>query len=162
MGPRALVVAPTKAGTPPASRAWSKGTPWLFSDEFEWTQLSRAIAQTGHAARRGEATSAKSIYSYLIAPAWRISDTQSAYDTVKYIGVLLMTSVTFPAYALARMLVSRGAALFVAAGAAVIPALIYSSFIITEPLATPGELGRVKRFFKFCRIDPDRVHAQGR
>ena len=120
-----------------AFEAWSKGTPWLFSDEFEWTQLSRAIAQTGHAARRGEPSSFKSVYAYLIAPAWRISDTQSAYDTVKYIGVLLMTSVAFPAYGLARVVVSRNAALFVAAGSAVIPALIYSSFIITEPLAYP-------------------------
>src|SRR5207249_5469751 len=34
--------------------AWRHGTPWLFGDELELTQLSRGIAATGHAARRGE------------------------------------------------------------------------------------------------------------
>src|SRR5207249_6487408 len=29
-------------------------SPWLFSDELEFSQLSRSIAETGHAARRGE------------------------------------------------------------------------------------------------------------
>src|SRR5581483_10802910 len=36
--------------------AWTRKTPWLFTDEIEWTQISRAIASTGHAARRGEPT----------------------------------------------------------------------------------------------------------
>ena len=35
-------------------QAWAHKTPWLFGDELELTQLSRAIANTGHAARRGE------------------------------------------------------------------------------------------------------------
>src|SRR5438132_1100536 len=33
--------------------AWRHRTPWLFGDELELTQLSRSIADTGHAARRG-------------------------------------------------------------------------------------------------------------
>ena len=107
-----------------AFEAWSHRTPWLFTDELEWTQLARSIATTGHAARRGQPFSFKSVYSYLIAPAWKLHDTQSAYDTVKYIGVIAMSSVVFPAYALARIVVERRAALFVAAGAAVIPALV--------------------------------------
>ena len=37
-----------------AVEAWSRKTPWVFSDELEWTQLSRSIARTGQAARRGE------------------------------------------------------------------------------------------------------------
>src|SRR5438067_1925958 len=37
-----------------AWEAWRHGSPWLFGDELELTQLSRAIATTGHAARRGE------------------------------------------------------------------------------------------------------------
>ena len=48
-----------------------------------------------------------------------------------------MTSVIFPTYFLARMLVGRGAALFAAAGAAAIPSLAYSSWIVEEPLAYP-------------------------
>ena len=30
--------------------AWTRKTPWLFTDEIEWTQISRAIAHTGHPA----------------------------------------------------------------------------------------------------------------
>jgi len=38
---------------------WRRVTPWLFTDELELTQLSRSIASTGRAARRGAATSAE-------------------------------------------------------------------------------------------------------
>ena len=48
-----------------------------------------------------------------------------------------MTSVVFPVYLLARMLVSRGWALFAAAASAAIPALTYSTLIIEEPYAYP-------------------------
>src|SRR5439155_1414204 len=52
--------------------AWLHGTPWLFTDELELTQLSRAIAATGHAARRGYPHSFDTLYTYLLAPAWWI------------------------------------------------------------------------------------------
>ena len=48
-----------------------------------------------------------------------------------------MTSAVFPTYLLARMLVRRPAALFAAAAAGAIPALVYSSYIVEEPLAYP-------------------------
>jgi hypothetical protein len=112
-------------------------TPWLFGDELEFTQLSRAIAETGHPARRGEAHAA-SLYAYLIAPAWAWFSTSSvAYEAVKYIGILVMASVLFPTYFLARMIVGKRPALFAATAAAAIPALAYSSWIIEEPLAYP-------------------------
>ena len=48
-----------------------------------------------------------------------------------------MTSVVFPTYGLARMIVSKPWSLFAAAGAGVIPALYYSSILVEEPLAYP-------------------------
>jgi hypothetical protein len=115
--------------------AWGNRTPWLFTDEVERAQLSRAIATTGHAARRGAPASPESFYSYLIAPAWWIHDTTVAYGVVKSIGVAVMTASIFPAYALARMLVSRRPALLAATAVAAIPALLYSSLLALEPLA---------------------------
>ena len=53
-------------------QAWLRKTPWLFTDEVEWTQISRAIEQTGHGARRGEPIFFKSLYAFLIAPFWAI------------------------------------------------------------------------------------------
>lgn len=115
--------------------AWGNLTPWIFGDELEHAQLSRAIAETGHAARRGVPHSPDSIYSYVIAPAWWIHSTSAAYGVVKALGVCMMTAAIFPTYALARMLVSKGPALLAAAAAASIPALAYSSLILEEPLA---------------------------
>lgn len=120
-----------------AVEAWSHGSPWLFTDELEWTQLGRSIADEGEAARRGVPYSFKSVYSYLIAPAWLLTDTGAAYAAVKYLGSILMAATVLPAYGLARTFVSPRPALFAAAGAAIIPALVYSSFIIPEPLAYP-------------------------
>jgi len=120
-----------------AWEAWRHGSPWLFGDELELTQLSRAIAESGHAARRGQAHSFNSLYTYLIAPAWRIGDVHHAYDAVRYMNVIVMTATAFPAYKLARFLVGRRAALFAAAGAVLIPALAYSSLILEESLAYP-------------------------
>jgi hypothetical protein len=117
--------------------AWAHQTPWLFGDELELTQLSRAIATTGHAARRGEPHSFDTLWTYVMAPAWRIHNVHTAYATVKYIAVLVMMLTAFPAYALARQLVGRNAALFVAAASCAIPAMAYSSMIVEEPLAYP-------------------------
>jgi hypothetical protein len=120
-----------------AVEAWAHSTPWLFTDELELAQLSRAIAETGHAARRGDPHSFDTLWTYITAPAWRIHDTHTAYATVKYMAVFTMTFTAFPAYALARLMVGRMAALFVAAASAAIPALAYSSMYVEEPLAYP-------------------------
>jgi hypothetical protein len=120
-----------------AVEAWAHATPWLFGDELELSQLSRAIAATGDAARRGEPHSFDTLWTYVMAPAWRIHDVHTAYATVKYMAVMIMTLAAFPAYALARLFVGRYAALFVAAAACVIPAMAYSSMLVEEPLAYP-------------------------
>jgi hypothetical protein len=48
-----------------------------------------------------------------------------------------MTSALFPTCLLARLLVGRRPALFAAAGAAAIPSLAYSSYIVEETFAYP-------------------------
>jgi hypothetical protein len=117
--------------------AWKRTTPWLFTDELEMTQISRAIAATGHAARRGEPYKFRSLYTYMIAPLWWIDDVAKAFSAIKYVDVLVMTSVIFPTYFLARLFLRRGWALFAAAGAAAFPSLAYSSWIVEETLAYP-------------------------
>jgi hypothetical protein len=110
-------------------------SPWLFTDELEWSQLSRAIASTGHAARRGESHSFESLYSYLIAPAWWIHSTSAAYSAVKSINAVVMCLTAVPAYLLARMLVSRSWAIAVALLSIAIPAMGYATSIVPESLA---------------------------
>ena len=120
-----------------AVEAWAHATPWLFGDELELAQLSRSVADSGEAARRGEPHSFNTLWTFLLAPAWLIDDMHTAYATVKYLSVFVMTLTAFPAYALARLFVDRRAALFVAAASAAIPALAYSAMIVEEPLAYP-------------------------
>jgi hypothetical protein len=120
-----------------AVEAWRRVTPWLFTDELEFTQISRSIAATGHPARRGEPYSFRSLYTVMLAPIWLIHNVATAYSTIKYVDVFVMTSVIFPTYFLARMLLPKWWAIFAATGAAVIPSLAYSSWIVEETLAYP-------------------------
>ncbi len=112
-------------------------SPWLFSDELQNAQLSRAIAATGHAARRGMPYGFHTLYNYLVAPAWWLGSIPGAYTATKYIGAATMTASIFPTYGLARMVVSKRAALFAAAAAGAAPALAYSPMLLDEPLAYP-------------------------
>lgn len=112
--------------------------PWIFTDELEFAQLARSVAETGELARRGEPLTGQfSLYPYLTAPAWLFGDTSTGYETAKLIAVLAMTAALFPAYALARLVVSRPAALLAALGATMIPAYAYTSVLVEEPLAYP-------------------------
>jgi hypothetical protein len=120
-----------------AVEAWTRKTPWIFTDEMEWTQISRAIATTGHAARRGQPIGFKSIYPYLTAPFWWFRSTATAYAGIKYLNVVLMTATAIPTYLLARMLVSRRGALAAAVLSISIPAMAYVTTIIIEPIAYP-------------------------
>jgi hypothetical protein len=116
-------------------QAYNHVSPWEFGDELQLTQISRAIAHTGHGARRGQPYGFHTLYTILTAPGWWIGSTARAYGVVKYIGVFTMTASVFPAYFLARLIASKRAALFAAAAAGAIPSFAYSSMILTEPLA---------------------------
>ena len=118
-----------------AWQAWLLGTPFIFTDELELTQLARSIAETGEPARRGDPTWSGSLAAWVMAPAWLFDEPESAYDTVKFIGVLVMSASVFPAYGLARMLVSRWPALFAATGTIAIPAFMYAPLLLEEPYA---------------------------
>ena len=121
-----------------AWQAWERATPTLFSDEIEFTQISRSVAETGSAALRGgEPAPGASLYAYVAAPAWWLDDVGDAYGAVKLLGVLLMTAAIFPAYALARVVVSRPYAVFAAVATTAAPALSYSPFLVEEPMAYP-------------------------
>jgi len=115
---------------------WQR-TPWLFSDELEYSELARSIAATGHAALRGEARPFTTLWAYVNAPAWLFSDIHTAYAAAKYLDVCLMAAVVFPVYLLARLAVGQLPALFAAAASGAIPAMTYSAYMVEEPLAYP-------------------------
>ena len=112
-------------------------TPWLFTDELKLAQISRSISETGHAELRHHPTGFDTLYAYLLAPFWKIGDVATAYATIKYVGVVVMTSAIFPTYVLARTILSKPWALFAAVGAVAAPALAYAPFLVEEPAAYP-------------------------
>ncbi len=120
-----------------AWQASRRPVPTIFTDELELTQLSRAISETGEAARRGDPYGLATLVAYVLAPVWWLGTTSAAYATAKLVLVLAMTATVFPAYALARLVVPPWYALAAAAGAIVVPALAYSPILVEEPLAYP-------------------------
>ena len=112
-------------------------TPTIFTDELEWSQLSRAIASAGHAARRGEPFAFKSLYAYLIAPGWWIHSTSSAYAAIKYLNTFVMALTAVPVYLLARTMVSSRVAVVAALASLCTSALYYAPFLVPEVLAYP-------------------------
>jgi hypothetical protein len=117
--------------------AVGRKTPTIFTDELEWTQISRAIADHGHPARRGAPIFFKSLYVYLLAPVWWIRDTATAYDAALYLNATVMSLAAIPAYLLARRYVSKGASLAVAAATISIPSMAYGGYLIPEVPAYP-------------------------
>lgn len=137
-------------------QAVDRVTPTIFTDELDLTVLSRSIAESGNPARRGEPYGFPGVYPYLLAPAWWIDAVPSAFEAAKAAGVLFMAATIFPAYALARMIVSKPWAIFAAVGATATPALSYAPFLVEEPLAYPFStlaLWLIVRFVATPRVE---------
>lgn len=139
---RALALVPLAllyllAATLYAWQASQRMSPTIFSDEIDFTHISRSLAETGHAARRGEPYGFQTLYTLLLAPAWWIDDTKTAWEAAKLIGALVMSATLFPAYWLARLVVSRVWALFAAAGTVAAPPLAFAPYLMDEPMAYP-------------------------
>jgi hypothetical protein len=121
-----------------AWQAWRREVPTIFTDELEMSQISRAIAETGWPARRGESYMFTTLVPWLTAPAWWIADTETAFATIKYLQTLVMAAAIFPAYLLARTVVSHPWAVFAAVATIAAPALSYAPILVEEPFAYPA------------------------
>ena len=121
-----------------AWQAWRRETPTIFTDELELTQISRAIADTGHPARRGESYGLTTLTPWLTAPLWWIGDVSHAYTAVKFVQAAVMAAAVLPAYALARLVVPRPWAIFAGVATISAPALSYAPILVEEPFAYPA------------------------
>jgi hypothetical protein len=110
-------------------------TAWLFSDEIEYAQISRAIAETGTPARRGMEYWGAGLFPWVIAPFWWLDNLHTAYSAVKTFNALAMTAAIFPTYALARTLMGRPYALLAAVGSVLAPFFVYTAMVMEEPIA---------------------------
>ena len=121
-----------------AWQAWRRETPTIFSDELELTQISRAIAETGEPARRGDPYGFSSLVPWLTAPFWWLDPVANAYEAIKTVQAFVMAAAVFPAFLLARRVVSAPWAYFAAVAAIAAPALSYAPILVEEPWAYPA------------------------
>jgi hypothetical protein len=119
-------------------QAASMKSPVVFGDELEWTMISRAIAHTGQGARLGEPSGFRSLFAYVIAPAWWLHSTQASYTAIKYLDTVVMAAAAIPTYLIARTMVRPGWAFAAALGTMCTSALFYASLILPEALAYPA------------------------
>lgn len=113
-------------------------SPTIFTDEAEMTQMARSIAATGRPSLRGLPVGGLApLGAYVSAPFWWIDDVPTAYTWIKAMNSIIMATVVFPAYGMARLAVRPGWALFAAAGAVLCPALAYAPVLVKEPTAYP-------------------------
>ena len=118
------------------AQAASHDSPWIFFDELDYAWNSRAIAHLATLAG-AKPWRFENLYTFLIAPAWWFG-VGGGYALAKAIGAVAMAAAIFPAYGLARALsASRPAAIFAAAATVTVPALSYTSTLMTETLAYP-------------------------
>lgn len=110
-------------------------SPWIFTDELNWSLLSRAIAHTGHPELREHAAPARSLYAYFLAPAWWAGATGPGYAAAKYLNAVVMTAALFPAYGLGRLFLPRPHSFVAAVAAAAIPSLALTGVLMPESLA---------------------------
>ena len=115
-------------------------SPWIFQDELLYSELAKSFGATGHFAVRETAGAGGFgfVYPALISPAWALFDrVPTAYAAAKVINSVLMSLAAVPVYLLARRLVGKALALGAAVLALALPAMIYTSSILTENVFYP-------------------------
>ena len=149
---RLAIVVPTRLG----ARAWlgclilgsflvraivagSVRTPSYFPDEYIYSALSRSLATVGRPLVRGEPAHFPALLEPLLAaPLWLVGSTATAYRLVQFENALFMSLAAIPIYLLARRLgLGTRYALACAAFALALPDLVFSSLILSDPLAYP-------------------------
>lgn len=113
-------------------------TPAIFTDELLYSKLAQSVAAGDGFSIRGEPVFFPALLPVLLqAPAWLVHDAGTAYAIAKTVNAIVMASAVFPAYWLARQLVSPRRAIAAAALTAASPALLYHGYLMSEALAFP-------------------------
>ncbi|HKH30803.1 MAG TPA: hypothetical protein VKA45_07100 [Gaiellaceae bacterium] len=116
-------------------------TPAVFTDELLFTKLAQSVAAGDGFVLRGETYFFPAPVAVLIqAAAWLVPNAETAYEVAKLLNALVMAAAVFPAYWLARQVVSRRSSLLVAGAAGVAPGLIYHSYLMTDAAGYPAFL----------------------
>jgi glycosyltransferase involved in cell wall biosynthesis len=108
-------------------------SPWIMVDELIYSDMARSFASTGHFLIRGAHANYGFVYPLLLSPFYAaFSAVSDVYEWARLANALVMCSVVFPAYLLARRVVRPGYAFAAAALAVAVPSTIYVGTLMTE------------------------------
>jgi hypothetical protein len=119
--------------------AVAHAAPQVFPDEYLYATLGRSLAAHGDLRIRGAAVHFPALLEpVLAAPLWAIASPVTAYRLIQVENALFMSLAAIPAYLIARRLsLPHRYALLCAAFAVAIPDLVFSGYVLTDPLAYP-------------------------
>ena len=118
--------------------------PITFPDEAIYSGAARSLS-AGHGFEvAGTPISAWTygpLYIAILAPIYRLApDPQTAYLVARAVNALFFTSAAVPIFFIARRVVSKRSATFVAAAGLALPASVYTTKLQTESLAYPATM----------------------
>jgi hypothetical protein len=113
-------------------------TATVFADELTYGRLAENIGHGLGKTFHGLPSSQRTLYPYLVAPAWALFDGVTAYRVALAINALAMTSVILPAFGIARTVTRFRTALATAVLVALVPSMVWSGMLMTESLAYPA------------------------
>lgn len=113
--------------------------PFVMPDEAIYANIARSLWDgSGVTLRDQPLTYTNLLYPLVISPAWALDLPWSPFRTVQVMNCLLMNLAVFPAYTIALDITgSHRRALSVAAVAILLPDMILTTRIMTEPLSYP-------------------------
>ncbi len=113
-------------------------TPWIAPDEMIYGILGRTLYSTGRLAVGNAHSDFYSlVYPALIGGPLAWLSPQTGYQVAKALGAVSMSLAAVPAYFWARWVVSRRAAVLVAALTIALPSLAYTGLLMTETVFYP-------------------------
>ena len=120
--------------------ASSATAPSILPDELLYSEFAKSFAASGEFLVRDVSYSAWTfgpLYAVVLAPAYLIASLPDAYAVSKAVGSIVMSLAAVPAYFIARRMLDRRLALLSSALAVSLPAMAYSSRVMTENLFYP-------------------------
>lgn len=110
--------------------------PTIFADEYFYSKMAQSYFNFREFSVHSELTKAyPPLYSVLISPAYVFQDMTTIYSAIKIINAVISSTIIFPAYFLARELLSSKKALLASILISVLPANIaFSSYVMSENL----------------------------
>jgi hypothetical protein len=115
----------------------------VMTDELLYAKLATAIAGTGSPLPEIHGASISvlnQLYPLLLAPFYGALSPPSAFRAAHVLNAVVMASAVFPAYLLARQVLSRPWSFAVSVLSVLVPWMIVSGFLMTEVAAYPAFL----------------------